>query len=69
MGIEEAIREEYRKAGRKEGHEEGLAEGAQKKQIRGIQRALQQGKLSLEEIADLFEVSVDFVRQVQNELF
>ncbi len=61
MGIEEAIREEYRKA--------GLAEGAQKKEIRGIQRALQQGKLNLEEIADLFEVSVDFVRQVQNELF
>ncbi len=60
MGIEEAIREEYRKA--------GLVEGAQKNQIRSIQRALQQGKLSLEEIADLFEVSVDFVRQVQKDM-
>ena len=60
MGIEEAIREEYKKA--------GLEEGTQKTKIRGIQRALQQRKLSLEEIADLFEVSVDFVRQVQKEM-
>ena len=56
MGIEEAIREEYKKA------------GAQETKIRGIQRALQKGKYSLEEIADLFEVSVDFVRQVQKEM-
>ena len=64
MGIEEAIREEYKKAGYKEGFEEA----AQKTKIRWIQRALQKGKYSLEEIADLFEVSVDFVRQVQKEM-
>ncbi len=34
--------------------------------VRGIQKALLQGKLGLEDIAELFEVSTEFVVQVKN---
>lgn len=57
MGIEEGIREDYRKY--------GFQEGEQKTKTRGINKALQQGKWTLEEIAEVFEVSLDFVLQVQ----
>ncbi len=40
-------------------------EGELRKTIRGIQRVLEKNKFTLEEIADLFEVGLDFVLKVQ----
>ncbi len=61
MGIEEVVLMYERKEAREEGREEGRIEVT----IKGIQKALQKGKLDLTEIAELFDVSVAFVQQVQ----
>jgi predicted transposase YdaD len=50
--------------GREEGIEIGIEKGAKLTKIEGIKRALQRGKLSIEEIAEDFDVSVEFVLQV-----
>jgi predicted transposase/invertase (TIGR01784 family) len=47
------------------GKAEGKAEGELQKTIKGIQRALERRKLTLEEICEDFEVSLDFVLKVQ----
>ncbi|MCU0445703.1 MAG: hypothetical protein MUE85_12390 [Microscillaceae bacterium] len=65
MGIEEIIIEEIREQAFEEGEQLGLQKGEHQKTIKGVQKALKQNKLSLAEIADLFEVSLDFVIQVQ----
>jgi predicted transposase YdaD len=65
MGIEEAILQEVRETSLEQGLEQGL-EKLQQSKIKGIQKALSKGKLNLEEIADLFEVSLEFVTQVQS---
>ena len=57
MGIEEAILQEVR--------EQGVQEGLREKTIKGIQKALIRGKLSLQEISEDFEVSLEFVQKVQ----
>jgi hypothetical protein len=49
----------------KEGEEKGLEKGKHQKTIQGVQKALQRGRLSIEEIAEDFEVSIEFVLQVQ----
>ncbi|MCU0446518.1 MAG: hypothetical protein MUE85_16555 [Microscillaceae bacterium] len=41
-------------------------QGIEKGKILGIQKALKRGRLGLEEIAEDFEVSLDFVLQVKN---
>jgi hypothetical protein len=58
MGIEEAILQEVTEKSIEQGRLEG--------KILGIQKALKQGILAYEEIADLFEVSLVFVLQVKN---
>lgn len=45
--------------------EEGRVEGRTDAINKGIQKALQRGKLSLEEIAEDFEVSVEYVIEIQ----
>jgi hypothetical protein len=46
-------------------YQEGEQKGELRKTIKGIQKALVQKVLTLEQIADLFEVSLDFVLKVQ----
>ncbi|MEY4938181.1 MAG: hypothetical protein RIS64_4542, partial [Bacteroidota bacterium] len=48
-----------------EGEAKGEAKGRTETVLKGIQKALQRGKLSLEEIAEDFEVSVEYVREIQ----
>ncbi len=52
-----------------EGREEGIEIGEERAAIKGIKRALQRGKLSIEEIAEDFDVSVEFVLQIKNRDF
>jgi predicted transposase YdaD len=54
-----------KKEGFLEGHGVGFAEGAEKEKTAGIRKALQRGKLSVEEIAEDFEVSVEFVLKIK----
>lgn len=50
------------------GLEKGKQEEAQRKTIEGIKKALKRGKLSLEEIAEDFEVNLAFVEQIKAEM-
>lgn len=50
------------------GLEKGKQEEAQRKTIEGIKKALKRGKLSLEEIAEDFEVNLAFVGQIKAEM-
>ncbi|WP_026999199.1 hypothetical protein [Eisenibacter elegans] len=59
MGIEEAILQEVR--------EQGLTQGQLQAKIQAIQKVLRRGKLTLHEIAEGFEVSLEFVRQVKSD--
>ncbi|GAB4397754.1 MAG: hypothetical protein OHK0053_14870 [Microscillaceae bacterium] len=61
MGIEEIIRTELLEAGEKL----GLEKGELKKSLVATQNLLKKGKLSPEEIAEVLEVSLDFVLKVQ----
>lgn len=58
MGIEEAILQDVK--------EQGIQQGITLNTIKGIQKAISRGKLTLEEIADLFEVSLKYVSEVKN---
>lgn len=51
----------------REGRMEGRMEGETKAKTAGIIKGLKRGKLTLEEIAEDFEVSVDFVLQIKEE--
>jgi len=70
MGIIESILEDVKEQGIEQGIEQGKMEGEKigelKTKIKGIQKALYRKKLSIEEIAEDFEVSIAFVLQVQN---
>ncbi|TAD97264.1 MAG: hypothetical protein EAZ97_12765, partial [Bacteroidetes bacterium] len=48
------------------GKEIGLQEGKMAEKISGIKKALQRGKLSVEEMAEDFDVSIDFVVKIRN---
>jgi hypothetical protein len=50
------------------GIEQGIEQGALRKARRMIEKALLKGNMSLQEIADLAEVNIDFVIKVQNEI-
>ncbi|GAB4395644.1 MAG: hypothetical protein OHK0053_05250 [Microscillaceae bacterium] len=69
MGIEEAILQEVEERGLQQGLQQGVQQGALQTKIAGIRKALTQGKLSLEEIAELFEVSLDFVKEMMQDQF
>jgi predicted transposase YdaD len=53
------------KIGEEKGIKIGEEKGKHQKTIQGVQKALQRGRLSIEEIAEDFEVSIEFVLQVQ----
>ena len=50
------------------GIEDGIAEGMEKKNLDVVRKALSNQKLSVEEIAELADVSIDFVLSVQSEM-
>jgi predicted transposase YdaD len=52
--------------GKVEGKIEGFAEGAERTKWNGIKKAMRRGKLSDEEIAEDFEVSIEYVQQVRD---
>jgi predicted transposase/invertase (TIGR01784 family) len=54
--------------GIQEGIQKGIQEGIQKEKIDGIKKALIRNKLSIEEIAEDFEVSEDFVIEIKNKI-
>ena len=56
------------KKGLKEGAEKGLKEGAEKERITLLKKVILSEKYSMEEIALLFEVSLDFVMKLKKEM-
>jgi len=50
-----------------EGRNEGIIEGKMEEKTSNIIKALQRGKLSLEEIAEDFDVSIEFVKQIKHD--
>jgi predicted transposase YdaD len=54
--------------GKAEGLAEGLAEGRNEEKLERITLMLKKGKLSVEEIADIFEVTMQFVAEIKAEL-
>jgi predicted transposase/invertase (TIGR01784 family) len=69
-GVEKGIKEGIEK-GIKEGIEKGIKEGVEKGIKEGIKLSvkamLQKGKFSLQEIAEILDLDVDFVKQVQKD--
>jgi PD-(D/E)XK nuclease family transposase len=53
--------------GKIEGKVEGKIEGKIEEKVENIKKALRRGKLSIEEIAEDFDTTVDFVRQVKHD--
>jgi predicted transposase/invertase (TIGR01784 family) len=51
---------------KEEGRKEGIEEGIEQAKINGIKKALNRGKLTVEEIAEDFEVTVDYVLEIKN---
>jgi hypothetical protein len=49
-------------------YQQGIEQGVLRKARRMVEKALQKGNMSLQEIADLAEVDIDFVIRVQNEI-
>lgn len=47
-------------------YQEGKLEGKLESKIKGIQKAILQNKLTLEDIANLFEVSLGFIKKVKS---
>jgi predicted transposase/invertase (TIGR01784 family) len=64
MGIREAILNEVKEQGFVEGIEKGIKEGIKL----SVKAMLQKGKFSLQEIAEILDLDVDFVKQVKNDL-
>jgi predicted transposase/invertase (TIGR01784 family) len=50
-----------------DGKKEGIIEGETKEKTQGIINALKRGKLTIEEIAEDFSTTVDFVQQIKQE--
>lgn len=53
--------------GRMEGKIEGIIEGKMEGKIEGISKSLRRGKLTIEEIAEDFEVTIEFVLQIKSQ--
>ncbi|SFC07183.1 conserved hypothetical protein (putative transposase or invertase) [Flexibacter flexilis DSM 6793] len=62
----DTAKEEGREEGREEGIEIGKELGIEIATIKGIQKALAQDKFSLEDIATIFDVSVEFILKIKN---
>ena len=65
-GKKEGI-EEGKKEGKKEGIEEGKIEGKIEEKTAGIINALKQGKLTPDDIAEIFSTTLDFVLKIKEE--
>ena len=50
--------------GLEKGEQIGLQKGLEKERDKGIRKALKRGRLTMEEIAEDFEVSVEYIKQV-----
>ena len=66
-GIDEGFEKGIEK-GIEQGIEKGIDEGFEKGIVKGIEKALKRGKLSLAEIAEDFEVSLEYLMQIQQNL-
>ena len=53
--------------GKAEGISQGISQGEVNSKIHGIQKALKRNKLTIEEIAEDFEVSIEFVLKIKKE--
>lgn len=67
-GVKDDMRDEVREEIREEVKEELREEVKEDYLVDGIQKALKRGKLSIEEIAEDFEVSLEFVLQIKADL-
>ena len=56
-----------KKEGKKEGIEEGKIEGKIEEKTAGIINALKQGKLTPDDIAEIFSTTLDFVLKIKEE--
>ncbi len=65
MALDYDIRKDLRY---QQGMQKGLEEGLEKKQYKMILAFLKLGKLSMEEIANAAEVSLDYVKEIAEEL-
>jgi hypothetical protein len=63
---ENLAKEEGVEEGIEIGKEEGIEIGKENEKIKGVKKALNRGKLSIEEIAEDFEVSIDYVLEIAN---
>jgi len=62
-GLEEGL-EKGEQIGLEKGEQIGLQKGLEKERDKGIRKALKRGRLTMEEIAEDFEVSVEYIKQV-----
>ena len=67
QGFEQGVKEGVKK-GIKEGIEKGIKEGIKEGIKLSVKAMLQKGKFSLQEIAEILDVDIDFVKQVKNDL-
>jgi flagellar biosynthesis/type III secretory pathway protein FliH len=65
MALDYDIRKDLRY---QQGMEKGLEEGLEKKQDKMILALLKIGKLSMEDIAEAAEVSLDYIKKIAEEL-
>jgi len=49
------------------GKSEGITQGITIEKVNGIIKSLNQGKLSIQDIAEIFEVSIDYVFEIKKE--
>ena len=66
-GIREGIQKGIQK-GREEGLQKGIQKGREKNRFQIISKALSQSVLTIEQIAEIAEVSIDYVLSIQSEL-
>jgi hypothetical protein len=62
------LEDEAMTRGEEKGKAKGKAEGKQKEKENGVRKALIRGKLTKEEIAEDFEVSIEYINQIENEM-
>jgi len=53
--------------GKSEGITQGITQGITIEKVNGIIKSLNQGKLSIQDIAEIFEVSIDYVLEIKKE--
>jgi hypothetical protein len=64
----EVVRSMYKEEGIAEGRKEGITQGITQATINGIKKALLRGKLTEEEIAEDFDVTVQYVQEIKQNM-